>query len=169
MSSTALDQVTSEVPDQLTDEDKLEAAIATVGKIVASLQLIDDRMDSIERAMGACLPTVIDKAPLGDAVDLMSDIKVVLDSIGGDSGRVSALKARLAYVREVTMPERFSREKISTFSTERFRVTKTTNTYASIIPGNIVSVQIHDPFTGDMVEIEEPKAFTALRDYPCRS
>lgn len=160
-STTPLDQMSSMIddaalPPQRTEDEEKARRLDTVQRGLNALRTIDERLQMIERAFGSMFPEVVKEQPLGDAVDILSDFKVLMDTIGGDGGSLAAVKKRLDYMREVTMPERLDAEKVKTFNTERFRVTKTTKIRASINPD--AGYHTEGEFAG------QPKAWDWLRE-----
>ena len=161
--NTSLDDMAASVPENmLPPEDSAEDAkvkrYELALKCVKALGDINDKLGMVERALGGCLVDSLKEQPLGDAVDLVSDLKKIIDNIGGDGGSVALVKKRLAYVKEVTMPERLDAEKVKTFNTERYRVTKTSKIYASMNPeGGVIPDGgiTHNPETGE--ELNAPK------------
>lgn len=129
MDSTPTDTVSS--PEDTAKSQRLER----MSQVAPALMAIANKLTQIEEAMGQMLPDVIKEQPLGVAVDLISDIKMAIDILHGDGASVvtNRVKSRLNYVREVTLPNRFDDEKVKTFNTERFRVTRTVSIRASIL------------------------------------
>lgn len=160
-SNTALDQMSSmvsdaDLPPENTPEQEAQRRLDTVKRGLGALSMLNERLLMIERAFGSMFPEVVKEQPLGDAVDLLSEFKVLMDQIGGDGGSVSAVKKRLDYMREVTMPERLDAEKVKTFNTEKFRVTKTIKIRASVNPDG--GYYTEGEFAG------QPKAWEWLRE-----
>jgi hypothetical protein len=135
--STAMDEVASGVPDNQVstpDEDKARR-LATMLRARDELVRINERLQMIERAMAKDLPEVLKEQPMGDAIDLISDIHIAFRDIDGENGSLGAVKKRIDYSKEVTMPARMDEEKVKTFNTDRFRVTRLSKVFASITGG----------------------------------
>lgn len=159
--STPLDLMARDIPDEAIGpaptEDEVKAKkLALMQRAMARLSEIDNNLQLIEKAIAANMPDVLKDLPLGDACDLVSDFKVIMDGLGGDSGTVAAIKGRLSYLREVTMPEILTAAKVKTFNTDRFRVTKTTKLMASVNPD--AGFHTEGEFAG------QPKAWDWLRE-----
>lgn len=113
-------------------QDRLKRVLAVIPQFSA----IYDQLDKIEHELATCLPDVVREQPLGDVVDIVSDLKLGMELLRGDGSAVvtNRVNARISYVREVTLPARFDHEKVKTFNTDRFRVTRTVNLLCGIIP-----------------------------------
>lgn len=136
-SSTALDQVSSEVPDSaVLERDEKAHRLATLQRVAPALRDIAERIGLIERAMGGMLPDVVKEQPLGVVVDLLYDIKSAIETLHGDGSTVvtNRLKSRLDYAREVSLPERLDADGVKNFSTDNVRVAKSIRVLASILP-----------------------------------
>lgn len=130
--STPLDTVSREVPDSELPPQRDEDAhrLATMEKVPERLDAIIPQLAMIERAMASMLPEVVAKAPLGSVVDVVSDTAKAYERL---DEALSAVKKRLDFAKEVSVPERFDADKVKTFNTDRFRVTRLTRLFASII------------------------------------
>ncbi len=130
--TTALDEVSSMVPDSATmkPEDIKAKRSATMDKACARLAEVTDRIDQISNAVQTVLPELIGEHPLGEACDRVSELDGVVQVL---EKATAAMKARVAYAREVSMPSRMDAEECQTFNTDRFRVTRTAKLYASIV------------------------------------
>jgi len=120
-----------------TDAEAKANRLALMTRAVTAMNDIADRLQMIERALGANLPDVIKEQPMGDAIDLAAEFHTAMRRLTNDAsggGAVEQVKRRIAYIKEVTLPERMDEEKVKTFNTDRFRVTRTTGVFASILP-----------------------------------
>lgn len=131
---TALDIVSREVPDSMLPpaRDDKEHRFHTMEKVTGNFTTMTERMNMISRTMAAMLPKVVSEAPLGAVVDLVAEISKEYDVL---DKALADIKKQIDFVKEVSMPERFDADKVKTFNTDRFRVTRTTRLFASILPG----------------------------------
>lgn len=131
--SELMTAVAGEVSDDAVgpERDENQYRLDTMLKVAPKLIQIAEHVAMVERAMGGMLPEVVSRAPLGTTVDLVSGIvkayEAALETLEG-------IGKRLSYVKEVSLPDRFDADKVKTFNTEEFRVTKTVRLMASIIP-----------------------------------
>ncbi len=136
--STPLQQVSSQVDDSQLghiDDDKTRR-LNVIMAVAPRLREVAERIALIERAMAGALPEFIKEQPIGVVVDAIADIKTAIEVLHGDGSSVvtNMLKARLNYAREVSLPERLEHDKIKTFSTDDWRISRSTRVLASI-PG----------------------------------
>lgn len=127
-----LAQVASEVSDEeagLTPEAELARHNATMVKVLTAMADIAGKISLINRAMATSVTPCLKESPMGDAIDMVAGLNGVIESV---EECLKPVKAQLAFSKEVTMPERMDAEKVTTFNTERYRVTKTMKTLASI-------------------------------------
>jgi hypothetical protein len=131
--NTTLDQVSSMVPDSELgpNRDDKDHRYNTMLKVAPKLYQIVEHLQLVERAMAAMLPEVIAEQPLGATVDLVSDISKTFESV---DAALSDIKKRIDFAKEVSLPQRFDDEQVKTFNTDKFRVTKTSRVFASILP-----------------------------------
>lgn len=159
--STPLDLMARDIPEEAigpkpTEDEAKQKRLDLMHRAIKRLGEIDENLRMIERAIGANMPDVLRDLPLGDACDMVSDFKLVMDQLGGDSGTIAGIKSRLSYLREVTMPEILTAAKVKTFNTDRFRVSKTTKLMASVNPE--AGVHTEGEFAG------QPKSWDWLRE-----
>lgn len=136
--STPLQQVSSQVDNsQLgpveSDADKRKRVMEAVAPRL--LEVIE-RLELIERAMTGAGPEYIKEQPIGEVVNTMAAIKNAVERLHGDGSSVitNLLKGRFNYFREVSLPERLENDKIKNFSTDEWRIARTTKVLASIPP-----------------------------------
>lgn len=136
--NTAIDEVSREIPDEatgVTEADLKAQRLRTMERARDALAEIHERLQMIERALGKHLPDVLKEQPLGDSIDLISDLHQNFRNISGEQGSLSGVKRRIDYAKEVTIPNRMDEEKVKTFNTDRYRVTRLSNVFASITGG----------------------------------
>lgn len=119
-------------PESQEAQDRLKAVL----EVIPVLAKVADILGRAEKVLAANLVEVVNEQPLGTVVDVISELKIAMELLRGDGSAVitNQLNSRITYVREVTMPNRFDREKVKTFNTDKFRVTRTVNIMASIFP-----------------------------------
>jgi hypothetical protein len=159
-STTPLDLVSRAVPDSALGPERTEAEekarrLSLVQRSITALTDIHEKLGMISKALGGVLPEVLREVAIGDACDMVSDLSKLIDSIAGDSGSAKAVKGRITFVKETTMPELLDAAKVKTFNTEKYRVTKTTGVFASV--NGEYGVHTEGPFAG------QPKAWDWLR------
>lgn len=131
--SEVMAAVAAEVPDSAVgpERDEDQHRLDTMLKVSPKLEQIMEHIDMVERAMGGMLPEVVARAPLGTAVDIVSTITKAYEAA---LEALEAIGKRISYVKELSLPDRFDAEKVKTFNTDQFRVTKTVRLMASIVP-----------------------------------
>jgi hypothetical protein len=136
--TTPLDEVSSLVPDSatMTPDDEKSAREATLRKVAPRLREVVARIDAIQQVLRDNLPQYIAEAPLGDAVDMVADIKEVVGLLYGDGSTVvtNNLNMRIKTARENSLPERLERDRLKNFSTDGWRIARTSRVNASILP-----------------------------------
>lgn len=110
------------------DQSSPEGANLVEGAILAA-EKTSDLLLRMEKMLGSTLPDFVATQPLGTAVDGLSGLDKAVTTL---EKSLSAVKARLSFAKEVSMPSRMDAEAVKTFNTENFRVTRTARVFASI-------------------------------------
>lgn len=136
--STTMEEMSREVPDEalgISPDEEKAARLRVMERARDELVQIHERLQMIERALGKNLPDVLQEQPLGDSIDLISDLHSNFRDVAGDGGSMASVKKRIDFSKEVTIPARMDEEKVKTFNTDRFRVTRLSKVFASIEGG----------------------------------
>lgn len=120
-------------PSPPTTEEAIEAA-AFVADALERLRSITSSLIHVKSVIRNNLSTALAAVPLGQAADLISTCKFDFEGIEEE---MKGIKESLSYCLEVTIPERFKAEDIKSFNTDRFRVTRTSRVFASILPDTL--------------------------------
>lgn len=115
----------------LKDESSLEPSIhqETIERVIHVSEKMTEAMVKAAGTLGQTLPVYIAEQPLGIAVDGLSTLD---KSVAALEKALSEVKAKLAFAKEVSMPQRMDAEAVKTFNTDNFRVTRTARVFASI-------------------------------------
>lgn len=100
-----------------------------VDKAVLATDKTTSMLTNMAVSLGAALPAFIADQPLGVAVDGLSTLD---KSVASLEKALADVKSKLAFAKEVSMPNRMDAEAVKTFNTENFRVTRTARVFASI-------------------------------------
>lgn len=122
----------SSTPSETDNDEAMAQRIKVLSAVKPRIDEIIDRLDMINRAIAANMPEFVTAAPLGDVVDMASEIAKVSEKL---EKAAADIKSRISYTKEVSLPQRFDKDKVTTFNTERFRVTRLSRVLASIIGG----------------------------------
>lgn len=126
--STAEQGASSPSPQEV--KDAMERRTATIGKATTRTHEIVGYLGLIEKAVASTLPEFVSLHPMGQAID---DFAKLEDEVEALDKATSALKARMAYAREVSFPARMDAEESKTFTAESGnRMTRTARVFASI-------------------------------------
>lgn len=116
--------------DKQEEKVNVEEKLALANRQLDALLMGATELEKISVALGQCLVDVCNHAPMGAAVDISAALSKAYEEV---DAMLTMVGKRLSYVKEVTLPERFDEEQVTTFNTERFRVTATQRIFASII------------------------------------
>ena len=133
--NTETDAGSSTIPGEKAT-DQFDRRDATMEKALTRIEEIVSYLSKIDNAVASVLPDIITHHPLGDAVDAVSDLDVVVTAL---EKAVSGVKGRVSYAKEVSMPVRMDADKVKTFNTDRYRVTRTARVFASILSDKVQS------------------------------
>lgn len=111
-------------------EINLEEAMDKVKNMVQFLARSEQRVTDAANLMDECMATIAAKAKMGDAVDLTAE---VAQGFREFEDALKKLRNQVARMKEVHMPNRFDDEGVTSFTTDKFRVTRTARTFASIV------------------------------------
>jgi hypothetical protein len=135
--NTPLDEVSRSVPDSAigTEDDEKSRRLATLQKVAPRLAEVAERIDQIQRILGDNLGQLVKEQPLGVVVDLLAGIKEQVDRLHGDGSTIvtNALKKRIRDARDIFLPERLEDEGLRNFSTDGWRIARSSKTMASIL------------------------------------
>lgn len=135
--STDAGAASSPSPQEI--KDAIERRSATIAKATTRTLEIVGYLGLIEKAVASTLPEFVALHPMGQAID---DFAALEDQVEALDKATSALKARMAYAREVSFPARMDAEESKTFTAESGnRMTRTARVFASILTDATGAIQ----------------------------
>lgn len=112
------------------NEQELAAAKEDLLRVASVISKIGGRVTDASELMKSRMADFCSKARMGEVVDTGSEIIKAFQNLEED---MKKLRGEISKMKEVHMPARFDDEGVTTFNTDRFRVTRSARVFASII------------------------------------
>lgn len=122
-------------PTSQEQKDAEQKRSATLAKATERLTQQADYAVLIDKAIASSLPELIGEHSLGEAVDTFVPLEAQVEAL---DKAVKSIKARMAYAREVSFPQRLDKEDMRNFTSKDtgHQVVRTARVYAAIPAAN---------------------------------
>lgn len=107
-----------------------------IDKAIQASERTTSMLGNMAGSLNSLLPAYVADQPLGIAVDGLSTLDKAVAAL---EKALLEVKAKLAFAKEVSMPQRMDAEAVKTFNTDNFRVTRTARVFASIAAEQVES------------------------------
>jgi hypothetical protein len=107
----------------------IEESVGVLQNAEGYLSATGEQLLSMSTKLNVVFPELIKSAPMGKSIDATSSFFKMLDWF---EDTVKAVRKEAAKAKEVYLPEKFHEEEITTFNTDRYRVSCSDRVFASI-------------------------------------
>jgi hypothetical protein len=110
--------------------NEIQEKVAEMESMIGFLSATSLKFTDAANLASRSLPPIVSGAPMGSSVDLVSFMSKTIDDL---ESSLKKIKGELAKAKEVYLPAKFDSEGVKTFNSDKYRMTRTSRVFASII------------------------------------